>query len=106
MHHSCSFNRTLTHARREAWLVGLVWLLALSWTVGYCWLYGYAHSPHSWWVRIAGALAEGEPVAIVCGMPAWVVWGIAAPGAVCTLLTVLFGTVLIADDDLGEEASP
>jgi hypothetical protein len=106
MHRSSPFGRTLAHARREAWLVGLVWLLALAWTVGYCWLFGYAHPPQSWWVRALGALAEGQPVPVVGGMPAWVVWGIVAPGAICTLLTVLFGTVLIADDDLGEEAGP
>jgi hypothetical protein len=61
MHRSSQFGRTLAHARREAWLVGLVWLLALAWTVGYCWLFGYAHPPQSWWVRALGALAEGQP---------------------------------------------
>ena len=74
-----------TNSRREAVIVLIVWVLSLIWTVGYCGLAGYG---------------DPEQVKITLGLPAWILYGVAAPWMVATLFTIVFAFRFIADDDL------
>lgn len=95
---------TYRNARREARIVLGVWLLSFLWTVGYCYLNGYRHDADNPLVRMG--IAEEKPAALSqqrFGMPAWVFWGIIAPGVGCTLFTFVFGLCIMRDDPLGIE---
>lgn len=70
-------------------LVVVVWLAALTYTVGYCAVRGYGRAV--------------DDLTFVFGVPDWVFWGIVAPWFVCAVLSWLFGTLFVRDQDLGEE---
>jgi hypothetical protein len=96
---------TYRSALREARVVLLVWFFALCWTVGYCYLHGYPHDPAGWLVQ--NGLADARPAAITqtrLGMPMWVCYGIFAPAACCSVITLAFGLFFMRDDALGVEA--
>ena len=63
----------------------------LTWTVGYCYMFGYG--PH----------ADTAPV---LGLPGWVVWGIALPWCIATVVSVVFALVVIRDDALDAASEP
>ena len=79
----------LKSARREAVVVFGVWLAACVYSVGYCFLFGYARDPMT--------------LSYVAGVPDWIFYGVAAPWAVCTLLSFWISNYFITDEDLGEE---
>ncbi|HMC67096.1 MAG TPA: DUF997 family protein [Gemmataceae bacterium] len=79
----------LRSSRREAIVVLLMWLGALAYTVTYCYLFGYNRS--------------FESLKFVWGFPDWVFWGIIAPWSVCLVLSYLFATFFMRDEDLGED---
>jgi len=95
---------TLHNARREAIVIGVVWLLSLIWVVGYCYLRGYIHTADSWAVRMGFATPRtAENFHAILGIPDWILFGIFIPWLICTLFTVWFGLVFMAEDDLGIE---
>ncbi len=86
----------LTHARREAVIIGLAWLAATIYTCAYCYLFGY--------LRPGRALGL-EDVRPIFGVPSWFVWGVLAPWGVCAVFIFWFAGWFMADDDLGEDAA-
>ncbi len=77
------------HSRREALVILLVWGLCFAWTVPYCYLYGY-DTP-----------ADPAELALILGMPAWVVWGVMLPWGIAGLVSIALCLWYIEDDDLG-----
>ena len=73
---------------REARWILVFWAVFFVWVVGYCSLFGYP--------------AEGEPIATVLGMPAWVFWGIFVPWIVSGAITIWFALTQIEDHPLDE----
>ena len=78
------------HSLREAKWIVVVWIVAFVWVVGYCGRYGYYR--------------EGEPAANVCGMPAWVFWGVALPWVTATVVSSWFAIFCITDEPLVDPA--
>ena len=76
----------LVHSRREALVALALWLAALIYTVGYCSLYGYGDAD--------------EPVQLVLGIPAWVMWGVIAPWTVMLAASAWFAFGFMTDDSL------
>ncbi len=81
-----AYSDSFLHARKEAWLILLAWLVCLIWTVGYSAYAGYG--------------IEGDTVALIWGMPAWIVWGILLPWFSATAFSVGFALFYMADDAL------
>jgi Protein of unknown function (DUF997) len=79
----------LKSARREALIVFATWFVALAYTIGYCALYGYGR--------------KLEDLRYVLGFPDWVFWGIVVPWGVCIVFSWFFASVLMTDEDLGED---
>lgn len=79
-------------ARREAVTALVIWLGAMTYTVGYCWRYAYGRA--------------AEDVTLIYGVPDWVLWGIAAPWAVCVVICWWFAYRFMSDQPLGAEAEP
>jgi len=96
--------RTYRNACREARWCGVLWLLNLSWTIGYVYLYGYSHSPDSWPVQqgIVNARSVNDPVAMVAGIPWWILGGVVIPWLLMAVINILIACFVMADDDLGE----
>lgn len=84
----------VTSSRREAICFAVLWFATLAYTVGYCFTHGYDRP-------LDGSL---EGMTFVYGWPDWVFWGIIFPWSVCTLLSIVFATVIMSDAPLGEEA--
>lgn len=83
------YDPVFLHSRREAIFIFCVWLAALLWAVPYCALNGY--------VGAAGS----DDLAIMWGMPRWVVFGIVAPWLAADVITIVFCFVIMRNDDLG-----
>ncbi len=81
-----SFTKTYLHARKEAWLILLAWLICLVWTVGYSAYAGYG--------------VDGTSIALVWGLPSWIVWGVLVPWISATVFSVVFALFYMADDAL------
>jgi hypothetical protein len=79
----------LKSARREALIVFATWIIALAYTIGYCARYGYGR--------------KVEDLRYVYGFPDWVFWGIVVPWGVCVVFSWVFASVLMTDEDLGED---
>jgi hypothetical protein len=79
-------NPLLKHNRREALVALALWLVAMIYTVGYC-------------VRLGYLPAEGD-VRLVAGIPAWFVWGIITPWAMCIAAAGWFAFGFMTDDTL------
>ncbi len=95
---------TYRHSLREMQFVTGCWVLAFLWTVSFCYLRGYEHAPDSWVMKTG--LAEprnADNYRNVLGFPDWVMYGIIAPWVVCSVVTVVYGTFGMKDDDLGTE---
>ena len=88
------YDPVFLHSRKEALVIFGLWGVALLWAVPYCYLQGY--------VQDSGG--DPEQLAILWGMPRWVVWGIVVPWLVADLFTTWFCFFYMADDDLGEAA--
>jgi hypothetical protein len=82
----------LKSARREALIVFATWIVAMAYTVTYCARYGYGHSAE-----------DLKNLKYVLGIPEWVFWGIVVPWGVCVLISWFFASVLMTDEDLGED---
>lgn len=82
------------NARREGWIIALLWLAATTYCCVYCAFYGY---------RTASKPLDVADIHPILGVPSWVVWGIFAPWAVCSLFTFWFAGFSMSDDDLGED---
>ncbi len=92
-------------ALRETFVVLAVWAVALVWTVGVCYLFGYQHAPDSFLVRHGLAAAHtSADFRQVLGLPDWVLFGIVAPWAACTVFTMAYSVWGMKDADLGAEA--
>ena len=78
------FDPGFLRARREAIIILIAWAVCLIWTVGYCGVAGYAN--------------DSEAIALLFGMPRWVVWGILAPWIAATLFSTWFSLCHIADE--------
>jgi hypothetical protein len=74
--------------RREALIVLAIVIGAMAWTIGYCSLHAY-HRP-------------ADDIQIVFGFPDWIVWGVLAPWAVCSVVSIVFAFGVMSDDPLGE----
>lgn len=74
------------HSLSELKLMLIVWLVFAAWCLGYCLTHAYQ--------EIDG------PVATTMGFPSWVFWGIFLPWMACTLTTIGFAGLGIADDAL------
>ena len=72
------------NARKEAWWILASWGICLVWTVGYSAFAGYDRG-------------EGT-VALIGGMPAWVVWGVVVPWLCATVFSVVFALFVMSDD--------
>ena len=84
----------VTHARREALIIGAAWLASTVYSCTYSYLYGYIRPDHPL------TAADVNPV---FGVPSWFFWGILAPWAACALFTFWFAGFFMADDDLGPD---
>lgn len=99
-HHRCPEPPTLSHqidptyrnARREAWIILAVWAASTIYCCAYSYFFGYQR---------AGQTLGVEDIRPILGMPSWVVWGVMAPWAACTVFTVWFAGFYMQDDDLG-----
>jgi hypothetical protein len=85
----------VSSSRREAVVFALIWLTTLLYTVGYCFTHGYERP-------LDGALTEMK---FVFGWPDWVFWGIVVPWGTCTVVSILFATLVMQDAPLGEEST-
>jgi hypothetical protein len=85
---SASGQRLLRNARREAALILAVWAGLLVWVVGASWGRGYGRPP--------------EDFRSILGMPDWILWGVALPWLVATLLTLVIGARVLKSDALAE----
>ena len=65
------------------------WAAALVWTVGVGYLLGYRRS--------------SAEMALILGMPDWIVWSVVLPWVICLLFSVWFCFWYMADDDLGQD---
>jgi len=81
------YDPSYLNALRELYVMAGLWAVSLLWTAGYCGLFAY-RSPD-----------ETEAIAVVCGIPSWVMWGIAVPWTLSGLLTIWFALFYIKDDD-------
>ncbi len=72
---------------RELYVMGWLGVISMVWSIGYCALFAY---------RPADA---NEPVRIIAGIPSWVLWGIALPWGVCSVVTIWFALFYIKEDD-------
>jgi hypothetical protein len=88
-------------SRREAICFAVLWGSTLAYTVGYCFTHGYVSDSHGFDRTLDGSL---EGMTFVLGWPDWVFWGIIFPWSVCTLISIVFATVVMRDAPLGEEA--
>jgi Protein of unknown function (DUF997) len=79
----------LKSARREALIVFATWIVAMAYTVAYCARYGYGRNV--------------DDLKYVLGFPDWVFWGIVIPWGVCVVISWFFASVLMTDEDLGED---
>jgi hypothetical protein len=74
--------------RREALIVLAIVISAMVWTIGYCSRHAYDR--------------PADDIQIVFGFPDWIVWGILAPWAVCSVVSIVFAFGIMSDDPLGE----
>jgi hypothetical protein len=79
----------LKSARREALIVFATWIVALTYTIGYSARFGYGR--------------KLEDLHFILGFPDWVFWGIVVPWGVCVVFSWFFASVLMTDEDLGED---
>ncbi len=70
-------------ARREALHILIAWAVCLAWTIGYCAIFAYR--PGS--------------VALLWGMPAWVVFGIGLPWLIATVYSLWFALFHMKDEE-------
>lgn len=89
---SASEDPLLRSARREAVISLIAFAVAVTYTIGYCWRFGY-QSPDA-------------ELQLVLGVPSWVMWGIFAPWAACTLFGIVFSFAVMTDHELEEPAAP
>lgn len=80
----------VTNSLHEAKWILVVWVGAFAWVIGYSSQYGY--------------VGEGDSLATVLGMPAWVFWGVAFPWGVATVITSWFALRCIVDEPLVDSA--
>ena len=64
-------------------------LIALGYTIGYCKLYAYGNT--------------SSELKFVFGFPDWVFWGVLVPWLACVTFSLLFASVIMRDEDLGED---
>lgn len=83
----------VTSSRREAVVFFVIWTTTLAYTVGYCYTHGYG--------RKLDASLDG--MMFYFGWPDWIFWGIVVPWCVCTVLSVIVGTIVMRDAPLGED---
>ena len=76
-------------ARREAGATIAIWAGTVAYTVGSCAWFAYGRRP--------------ETLTFVLGFPDWVFWGVLAPWAAVTAITIWFSLFFMKDGDLGEE---
>ncbi len=81
------YDPSYLNALRELYVMGRLWVISLVWSMGYCALFAY-RSPEA-----------NEPVAIIWGVPSWVLWGIALPWGFCSVVTIWFALFYIKEDD-------
>jgi hypothetical protein len=79
----------LVSSRREALVVFLIWVSAMAYTLFYCEGHAYGR--------------KAEDIRYIFGCPDWVVWGVALPWGVCVVLSWIFASVFMRDEDLGQD---
>lgn len=85
----------VTSSRREALLFLLIWMTATAYSVGYCYSFGYNR-------KVDASLDEMQ---FFFGWPDWVFWGVVVPWCVCTVLSIVIGTLVMRDAPLGEDVA-
>jgi len=75
------------HSRREAIFIFFLWAACLLWCVPYCYLNGY--------------VPDDQEVAILWGLPSWIVFGILGPWLIANVVAILFCLFIFREDDLG-----
>ena len=82
-------DRVLVSGRREAIIVFVTWIMAMAYSLIYCSRYAYGR--------------RAEEIQYVYGFPDWVFWGVVVPWGVCVLFSWFFASILMRDEDLGED---
>lgn len=90
----------VTSSRREALCFAVLWAATLSYTVGYCYTHGYSRGTDGYDRVLDGSLSG---MTFVLGWPDWVFWGVVLPWGICTLISIVFATIVMRDAPLGEE---
>ena len=98
--------RTFRNACREGRIVAVLWAVNLCWTVGYTYLRGYQHTADAFVVRAGLAdVWSPERFTQTAGFPDWILYGVVVPWVVMVTVSILFASLVMADDDLGVEAA-
>lgn len=71
---------------RELLAISAMFIALLAWTIGLCYFSGYGE-------------AAGTPVGVVAGIPRWFLWGVAAPWAVGTVVSIWFALAYMTDHE-------
>ncbi len=88
------YDPLFVNSRREAIFIFCLWAACLVWCVPYCYINGY--------------VPEDQEVAILWGLPQWIVLGILVPWLIANVIAILFCIFIFREDDLGssEEDAP
>jgi hypothetical protein len=71
---------------RELKWVFVIFVVLLSWTIGVSYCFGYSN-------------AGDDAVATTAGIPLWFCWGVAAPWAVATIVSIAFALLYMRDHE-------
>jgi hypothetical protein len=91
-----SSDNPFRQAFRETLTILAAWAVFCIWVVGY-----------SGWQQSAApgsSLPAEFPVRTVCGLPAWVFWGVALPWVLANVFTIWFCLARLTDDEPEEPA--
>ncbi len=77
------YDARFLRARKEAWMIIIAWLVCLVWTIGY--------------TSVTGYNIDGTSVALVFGMPSWIVWGVFVPWLAATVFSIGFALFYMSE---------
>ena len=77
---------SFSQSKRELKFILATWLVFFVWVAAVC--------------STMGRIPPGEEVPVLLGMPRWVIFGIAIPWVVATVIGISFGLRVMKDTDL------
>jgi hypothetical protein len=77
---------------RELWCIFAFFAVMLCWTIGVSYWLGYRDD-------------RGAPVELIWGAPKWFLFGVAAPWALASIVSIWFALAWMKDDETAEEAT-